>query len=313
MDCQPIGDQMSEMTAKLMNSVTTPNVKESDVQSIQQHLAHTLNDNNINEVDITSQDMSQTIVTNSHLTASNASKVTQNKQREEAKRRRTRRSKKRKWQKLDGFDNTRQKRLQWSESTEQDVRRLHKKVIDHGQPLAPYNTTQFIMNDHNCDNEVDLDAIRGRLQRMRRNHHNDTTNDGNEFNNDEDFYSSPEDESDYLQQQFHETYDHIHAERLSSMNKNQLVEEYLHLEGRVEELEKRLKESTAQTSTTVRTTCDSEVQTERRGHDNHIDVEHDIIDRTFNYRQEIQRLSEENNRLRNQKEKLENILKERDH
>jgi len=236
-------------------------------------------------------------------------KMTPKEHKEDVKRRRTRRSKKRKWQRLEW----RHKRLQWTESTEQEVKRLHMKVVEHGQPLAPYNTTQFLMNDHNCDKEIDLDAIRGRLQRLRRGQHNDNTcGDHNHDNdNDDDFYSSPEDESDYLQQQFHEAYDHIHAERLSQMSKNQLVDEYLQLEDRVEDLEKRLKESIAQTvPPTLRTSSDSEVQTDI--HSNDPQVDHHLAKRTHDFQQELHKLSQENQRLRCDNERLEGILKQHD-
>ena len=206
---------------------------------------------------------------------------------EEVKRRRTRRARKRKhWHRLD------HKRLQWTESSEQEVRRLHISCVEHGQPLAPYNTTQFIMNEHNCDKEIDFDDIRKRYKRNEDNDQSGGTNDPN----DEDFYSSPEDESEYLQQQFHEAYDNIHAERLSAMNKNELVQEYLQLEDRVEDLERRLKESTNAQNVTQKS---SEVQTEQLS---------DGQDLSSGVDEEIKRLLEENQRLRSHNERLERIL-----
>ncbi|KAH8022602.1 hypothetical protein HPB51_000902 [Rhipicephalus microplus] len=61
----------------------------------------------------------------------------------------------------------------------------------------------------------------------------------------DEFYSSPEDEEDFLQKQFSEAYEDVHAERLNSMSKAELVQEYLLLEERVEELEHKLKEARA--------------------------------------------------------------------
>lgn len=63
--------------------------------------------------------------------------------------------------------------------------------------------------------------------------------------------SSPGDEDgmspfinhEHLQSEFQEVYANIHTERLSSMSKNQLVNQYLLLEERVEELENQLRES----------------------------------------------------------------------
>lgn len=48
---------------------------------------------------------------------------------------------------------------------------------------------------------------------------------------------------EHLQSEFQEVYANIHTERLSSMSKNQLVNQYLLLEERVEELENQLRES----------------------------------------------------------------------
>lgn len=48
---------------------------------------------------------------------------------------------------------------------------------------------------------------------------------------------------EHLQSEFQEVYANIHTERLSSMSKHQLVDKYLLLEERVEELENQLRES----------------------------------------------------------------------
>lgn len=47
---------------------------------------------------------------------------------------------------------------------------------------------------------------------------------------------------EHLHSEFQEVYANIHTERLNSMSKNQLVDKYLLLENRVEELENRLRE-----------------------------------------------------------------------
>jgi len=205
------------------------------------------------------------------------------------------------------FNHWRDKRLQWTDSSEQEVKRLHMKVVEHGQPLAPYNTTQFIMNEHNCDKEINFEEIHGRIQRMHRQKLHPIDN------NDDDFYSSPEDESDYLQQQFHEAYDNVHAERLNSMTKNELVQEYLQLEDRVEDLEKRLKESKA--GRLQRSTSNSEVQTEHLssdadGDDSGTEIEEHFMRKADIFQEEIKKLSEENQRLRCDNERLQRIINE---
>jgi len=316
--------ESQEMSLDLVLRETTPNEESSHPLSqsndSKQDLALTLNQSNS---DINTTITSIASNTSNEMNTSNASddaskeqnsqirdtKDSKSEHREDVKRRRTRRARKRKWHRID----YRSKRFQWSESTEQEVRRLHMKVVEHGQPLAPYNTTQFIMNEHNCDKEIDFDAIRGKFQRMKRSDDNDQSGTANDPN-DEDFYSSPEDESDYLQQQFHEAYDNIHAERLSAMNKNELVQEYLQLEDRVEDLERRLKESTnAQTMRSLmRTTYNSEVQTELCSEAHHSGSQSDgqITSGTDDFQGVIKTLTEENESLRRDNERLHLILSE---
>jgi hypothetical protein len=55
------------------------------------------------------------------------------------------------------------------------------------------------------------------------------------------FYSSSDDDQDYLQREFSATYDNVNAERLSSMTKSELISEYQMLQERVETLERKLK------------------------------------------------------------------------
>lgn len=58
------------------------------------------------------------------------------------------------------------------------------------------------------------------------------------------YYSSPDDEQDFLEQQFSETYENFHTERLNSMSKSELVQQNMALEERVDDLQKRLHQVT---------------------------------------------------------------------
>lgn len=142
-------------------------------------------------------------------------------------------------------------KLSWQERRELEEQEAHRansiraRMLAHGQPAAPYNTTQFLMDDHNVE-EPNFDDIPGSHNRNNREQSADLS---------DDFYSSPEDEEDYLQRQFSEVYENIHAERLNSMCKTELVQEYMQLEVRVEELESQLKDMSSRES------LDKEVQT----------------------------------------------------
>ena len=154
----------------------------------------------------------------------------------------------------------REKRMRWTECNAEEVSRLHRNCMQKGQPLAPYNTTQFIMNEHNAEKEINFDELSGQITQMHNNrkHHNgeeqqqaseksmvkvNVSGDGSDCDNslrDDDYhYSSPEDESYFLEQQFHEAYDTMHAERLNSMSKSDLLKEYLLIEKELESLRQK--------------------------------------------------------------------------
>ena len=192
------------------------------------------------------------------------------------KRKKTRRAKKRKGN--------------WERKGYSEPKRVKKPI-----QKAPDNTTQFIMNDHEKDNRIDIEEIRKNIEkrggRIRRN--TEQTVDENTVEDEDEFYSSPEDESDYLQQQFTEHYDDIHAERLNSMSRNELVQEYLQLEKRVENLEKRLKKKKSEQN-------DSQSSTENKSDSEKNDH--------LNIDEENRKLREENQRLRSENEKLNERL-----
>ncbi|XP_074599606.1 hexamethylene bisacetamide inducible [Brevipalpus obovatus] len=141
-----------------------------------------------------------------------------------------------------------------------------RNLIDH--PLAPFNTNQFLMDDHDVrmpehdhSDETTLDQS------------NDTNGDGMSIDKDsaecadssahggrrrcnsdctsnrqesqecssDEINSLPDEEYDFMQKQFSETYEKIHSERINSMSKAQLVEEYLLLERRCEQLESKIR------------------------------------------------------------------------
>lgn len=53
------------------------------------------------------------------------------------------------------------------------------------------------------------------------------------------FYSSPEDEEEFLTKEFSNAYEDLHAERLNNLSKSQLIQEYLQLETKMDLLLKR--------------------------------------------------------------------------
>ncbi|KAM8988971.1 protein HEXIM1 [Ara ararauna] len=141
-------------------------------------------------------------------------------------------------------------KLSWEEKQQFDERqslrasRLRAEMFAKGQPVAPYNTTQFLMEDHDQE-EPDLKT--GLYPRRAAAKSDDTS--------EEDFLEEAADEdggsdgmggdgSEFLQRDFSETYERYHVESLQNMSKQELVKEYLELEkclSRMEEENNRLR------------------------------------------------------------------------
>ncbi|UXI22686.1 Nose resistant to fluoxetine protein 6 [Sarcoptes scabiei] len=166
------------------------------------------------------------------------------------------------------------KRMRWTECDADEVSRLHRDCVQNGQPLAPYNTSQFIMNEHS--NDIDFEALSGEIQQMRQikqqkkddaaafTASSTLRNDSNDSNDlpAEDYYSSPEDESFFLEQQFHEAYDTMHAERLNSMSKSDLLKEFLIMEKELEILKQQPHQSITKNNSTTEIDVSSETKFE---------------------------------------------------
>ncbi|XP_031568241.1 protein HEXIM-like [Actinia tenebrosa] len=128
-----------------------------------------------------------------------------------------------------------------------------KYTHEKGRPNAPYNTTQFLMDEHDqeepdignhahmqSDGEAEDDDCDSRSTERRR-------LDSQSFDDPElgDYNESPEDEiyeQEFFQKDFTEAYEQCHAESLYSMKKDELVRECMSLEERVEALERKLRE-----------------------------------------------------------------------
>lgn len=120
-----------------------------------------------------------------------------------------------------------------------------------GQPMAPYNTTQFLMDQHpasdpNTNTQFKLPENQTQNENRTRTAaplHSISGEASGSLDSSDEYYSSPDDEEIFLQKDFSEAYDDFHAERLQTMTKDDLVREYLELETKVERLEKNASSS----------------------------------------------------------------------
>lgn len=148
-------------------------------------------------------------------------------------------------------------KLTWEEKKELDEResarasRVRAEMFAKGLPVAPYNTTQFLMEEHDRE-EPDLNTERCNRKTFGASRSEDTASEEDYFEPDEDEEEDGEGgeggESDgmgraggaggeFLQRDFSETYERYHVETLQNMSKQELVREYLELEKSMSRLE----------------------------------------------------------------------------
>lgn len=100
------------------------------------------------------------------------------------------------------------------------------------QSEAPNNTNQFLMAEHTIENLDDKLSV----ERSRRREPSFTSADSD----DGQFYSSPEDEDEFLTKDFDDTYQSVCAEKFGNLSKAQLTKIIFELEAKVEELSKKM-------------------------------------------------------------------------
>ncbi|XP_067825332.1 protein HEXIM1-like [Heptranchias perlo] len=139
-------------------------------------------------------------------------------------------------------------KLSWEEKKKLDEResvraaKTRAEMFAKGFTVAPYNTTQFLMEEHNQE-EPDLNT--GVCPK--RTSKSDDTSEEEDLEEEEQDSGSDGmggDGSEFLQKDFSETYEKYHAESLQNMTKQELIREYLELEkclSRLEEENNRLR------------------------------------------------------------------------
>ena len=195
-------------------------------------------------------------------------------------------------------------KLSWDERQRVDERETERATtkrqerFDSGHPLAPYNTTQFLMDDHSKhDQEKNPNLHLSDYARERE-------ASGSTDSGDEEFFESPNDEDIFLAKEFSEAYQDVHAERLQTMSKVDLVRDYLELEGRIEKLQKRLLEVEDKTqsqrdSASTSSDKDSLVSESLPSEEGIVDLQ-----ATKSFTTEITRLKTENGKLRAENDRL---------
>ncbi|XP_059937759.1 LOW QUALITY PROTEIN: protein HEXIM2 [Mesoplodon densirostris] len=125
--------------------------------------------------------------------------------------------------------------LSWAEKQQRDERqgqrasRVREEMFAKGQPVAPYNTTQFLMNDRDPE-EPDLDVPRGAS-------HPGSSGESEAGDSD----SRGRAHGEFQQRDFSEAYERYHTESLQGRSKQELVRDYLDLERRLSQAEEETR------------------------------------------------------------------------
>ncbi|KAK2492633.1 hypothetical protein MC885_003550, partial [Smutsia gigantea] len=118
---------------------------------------------------------------------------------------------------------------QWDERKSQRASRVREEMFAKGQPVAPYNTTQFLMNDREAE-EPNLDGPRGAS-------HPGPSGESEA----EDSDGQGRAQGEFQQRDFSEAYEHYHTESLQGRSKQELVQDYLALEQRLSQAEEETR------------------------------------------------------------------------
>lgn len=190
-------------------------------------------------------------------------------------------------------------KLSWEEKrkvNERDSIRAERRreiIRQKGRPIAPYNTTQFLMDEH--------DTFEPDLSDLNLDHYSQSPvvnlvrSDGEEI-------ESLTSEESFYEKDFSEMYETTHAETLHSMTKEELIENYLELERKVEFLEKEMRSKRSSCSISSESSGNSNLEHSNTVQKKDSEQRKDLIEIN-------ERLEKENVKLRKELE----ILKEKQH
>jgi len=196
------------------------------------------------------------------------------------------------------YEMTEVERVREEAKTRAKLERNKQRMLAMGHMFAPYNSTQFLIHDSNDDcvkrlDEVlhdsqansDVNSPNGSPTKVR------SRNSSFSFdeNDDDYFYSSPDDEQEFLNKEFSKDYEKGTYDRLEQMEKDELILEYLGMEKHIESLEKRLQD-VRERETMKELTGEVDYQFSR----GEVPMEPDMAQKILVHQSEIRRLMKEN-------------------
>ena len=173
-----------------------------------------------------------------------------------------------------------------------------ERMLAKGRITAPYNTTQFLMNDNRADNILlQLEQKPEARKKKQRSRHSS-------FSTEEEARDEMEEESeDFISGQFQADYQLQNMNRLETMNKEMLMSEYVLLERKNEALEEKLEFMRGQ-----------EEEKARRGlvdydfEKGEVPMDPETAAKIKIFQREIERLQSENTRLTTENSEMNSSL-----
>jgi len=129
-----------------------------------------------------------------------------------------------------------EKRKLGERDTVKAVRRRKELVLQKGRPIAPYNTTQFLMEEHNV-----LDNFESTIITQSATKPGYTSSDNMENGENGDSSSTSISDDEYFDKDFNDFYEKVHIDTLNSYSKEDLIKTVYELENKIETLEKNAK------------------------------------------------------------------------
>lgn len=192
----------------------------------------------------------------------------------------------RRWKPYDKMSWTEKQALEEKETRRATLKR--EEAFASGHPVAPYNTTQFLMDDH-CKNE----AISPDLHR----HNSNDSKASNSSDTSSDFYE--DDENDGFQEKnFMDTFNDFRMQDLMNKTKEDLVRDYVQLEMKLEQIENQHKSEDLSKSGSESDFADDSMEMKQEEADTNKMVDFS----------EYEKLKAENSKLKMQNKSLLDIL-----
>ncbi|KAL4229286.1 hexamethylene bis-acetamide inducible 1 [Mactra antiquata] len=162
-------------------------------------------------------------------------------------------------------------KMSWSEKKEleeKETRRATQKreeAFASGHPVAPYNTTQFLMDDHFKNEAISPDLHR---------YNSKESNGSNSSDSSSEFYD--DDENDCFQEKnFMETFHDIRMQELLKKSKEDLVRDFVEIEMKLERIEDvAKKEGSSSDGSSKRSSLDNDIDMEEY---NRLKIENELL------------------------------------